>query len=128
VSTGIGPDGYPAVFEGGGWVSHDRRYRWNGIDWVPIAQPSAVRPWLMRAGVALLLLAVAGYTVYTLGADQSEYTAGFIVGMTLYFAVLFVIYRAVGNRWGCFGAGIRAVMIGLALLRLVAIARFVLFH
>jgi hypothetical protein len=128
VSTGIDPDGYPAVFEGGGWVSHDRRYRWNGVGWTPIVQPSTVGPWLKRAGVGLLFLAVIGYTVYSLGANQAEYTAGFIVGMAAYFAVLFVIFRAVGNRWGCFGAGIRIVMIALAALRILAIARVLLPH
>ena len=128
MSTGIGPDGYPAVFDGSGWLSHDGRYRWNGVDWVPIAQPSQAGPWLRRAGAALLIIAAVGYSVYTIGADQTEYTAGFIVGTLAYFGVLYLIYRVVGDRWGCVGSGIRAVTVGLAILRVIGLIRLAMLH
>ena len=122
VATGIGPDGLPAVFEGGGWVSHDRRYRWNGTTWTPLKQTSVAGPWFMRAGVVVLFLAVAGYAVYTIVVNQEEYTVGYFVGVVVYFALLFVIFRAC-DRWGCFGAAIRTAAIALALLRILALLR-----
>jgi len=121
VATGIGPDGLPAVFEGGGWVSHDRRYRWNGAAWTPI-KTSAAGPWLSRAGVLVLFLAVAGYAVYTIVSNEAEYSAGYFVGVVAFFALLFVVYRAVA-RWGCFGMAIRGATIALALLKILTLLR-----
>jgi hypothetical protein len=122
MATGIGPDGLPAVFEGGGWVSHDRRYRWNGVSWTPVKQQSVVGPWLERGGVVVLFLAVAGYAVYTIVSNQAEYTAGYFVAVVVFFALLFVVYRAVA-RWGCFGMAIRGATIVLALLKILTLLR-----
>jgi len=123
VGTGIGPDGLPAVFEGGGWVSHDGRYRWNGVSWTPVKQQSVAGPWLQRGGVVVLFLAVVGYAVYTIVSNQAEYTAGYLVGIVVFFALLLVIFRAVGQRWGCFGTAIRVATIALAVLRILALLR-----
>jgi len=121
VATGIGPDGRPAVFEGGGWVSHDRRHRWNGTDWTPLKR-SVAGPWLMRAGVVVLFLGLAGYVVYTIVSNQAEFTAGFWVGVAAFFAILFMIYRSVA-RWGWFGIVIRSAAIGLAILKVLTVMR-----
>jgi hypothetical protein len=119
VSTGIGPDGYPAVFEGGGWVSHDRRYRWNGVGWTPVKTPSVTGPWLMRVGTWVLFIALGGVAVYTIVSNQAEYSAGYFVGVVAFFGLMFVIFRGLGGRWGCFGAGIRVGVVVLALLRVL---------
>ena len=121
MATGFGPDGRPAVFENGGWVSYDRRYRWNGVDWTPI-QTSASGPWLQRAGVAVLVVAVIGYLAYVVVANDEWYSLGFVVGVIAYFAVLLVIYKIAG-RGGCFGAAVRVVVIALAVLRVLAMLR-----
>jgi hypothetical protein len=121
VATGFGPDGRPAVFENGGWVSYDRRYRWNGVDWTPI-QTSATGPCLQRGGVVLLFLAVTGYLAYTVVANDEWYSLGYVVGVIAFFGVLLVIYKIAG-RGGCFGAGVRAVVIALAVLRVLAMLR-----
>jgi hypothetical protein len=122
VATGFGPDGRPAVFENGGWVSDDRRYRWNGLGWTPIQTVSSSGPWLQRAGVVLLVLAAVGYLAYIVVANDEWYSLGFVVGVIAYFAVLLVIYKIAG-RAGCFGAAVRVVVIALAVLRVVAMLR-----
>ncbi len=76
----------------------------------------------MRAGVVILFLAVAGYAVYTIVSNQAEFTAGFYVGVVAFFAVLFIIYRAVA-RWGWFGIVIRSAAIGLALIKVLTVMR-----
>ena len=115
----LGPDGKPAMFEGGVWVSADRRYRWNGAVWMPVSN-SGVSPWLMRVGIWVLFAALVGYVVFTLFTTTSAYTAGFYVGVAAFFAVLVVVYRFVG-RWGCVGIGIRVILAGLALLKIVSL-------
>lgn len=121
MATGFGPDGRPAVFENGGWVSYDRRYRWNGVGWTPI-ETSASGPWLQRAGVVLLFLAVTGYLAYTVVANDAYYSVGYVVGVIAFFGVLWVIYRIAG-RGGCFGAAVRVAVIALAVLRVLAMLR-----
>jgi len=79
MDTPIGPDGLPAVFDGGAWHSHDHRFWWNGAAWVPATQ-SAGGPWLIKAGIGLLLLALLGYAVYTTVATQSEFAVGYYIG------------------------------------------------
>jgi hypothetical protein len=76
----------------------------------------------MRAGVAAMFLAVAGYSVYTIAHNQAEYAAGFWIGVAAFFAILFVIYRSVA-RWGVFGIVIRAAAIGLAILKILTLVR-----
>ena len=75
-------------------------------------------PWFMRAGVVALFLAVIGYAVYTVGINQTEFGAGYVVGVALFYGLLVFIYRIVGP-WGCYGAGVRVVVIGLAVLKTV---------
>ncbi len=127
MATGFGPDGRPAVFENGGWVSYDRRYRWDGVDWTPIQTASSTGPWLQRAGAVLLVLAVVGYLAYIVVAKDEWYSLGFVVGVIAYFAVLLVIYKIAG-RGGCFGAAVRVVVIALAVLRVVAMLRQLAAH
>ena len=117
----LGPDGQPAVFEGGVWVSADRRYRWNGAVWLPVSGAGAgVSPWLMRVGTWVLFSALIGYVGFTLFTTTSAYTAGFYVGVAAFFGVTVVVFRFVG-RWGCVGTGIRVILVGLALLKIVTL-------
>ena len=114
----VGPDGHPAVFDGGAWQSNDGRFRWNGAAWVA-TNKSATGPWLVKIGITVILLALIGYAVYTTIATQSEYTIGYYLGVVAFFATLFVIYRFVG-RWGWFGIVIRAGCFLLALLKVLS--------
>ena len=115
----IGPDGRPAVFEGGAWVSQDRRFWWNGAAWLPLKKAGAGIP-LANLGIGLLFLAIIGYVAYTTLATESAYTIGFYVGVIAFFAVLFVVFRFVG-RWGCFGILIRGVCVFLAVLKILTL-------
>ena len=119
VATGLGPDGLPARFEGGAWVSQDRRYYWDGVAWILI-KSSSRGPWLTRAGVVVLFAAVIGYALYTVVATQNEFTAGYVAGVFVFFLLLVAVFRAVG-RWGCFGYGIRAVTVVLAVLKVLTL-------
>lgn len=119
MDTPFGPDGLPAVFDGGAWRSHDRRFFWNGAAWVP-AKTSAAAPWLMKIGTSVVLLALLGFAVYTAIATQSEYTTGYYVGVVAFLAILVAIYRFVG-RWGSFGIVIRAGSVFLALLKILTL-------
>lgn len=119
MDTPIGPDGLPAVFEGGAWVSHDRRFWWNGAAWFPLKKAGAGSP-LVNLGIGLLFLAIIGYVAYTTLATESAYTVGFYLGVTAFFAVLFVVFRFVG-RWGCFGILIRGVCVFLAVLKILTL-------
>jgi hypothetical protein len=119
MDTPFGPDGLPAVFDGGAWRSHDRRLLWNGAAWVPV-KASASAPWLMKIGTGVVLLALLGFAVYTMISTQSEYTTGYFVGVVAFFAILIAIYRFV-RRLGTFGIGIRAVTVVLALLKILTL-------
>ena len=119
VDSPVGPDGLPAVFDGGAWRSHDRRFWWNGAAWVPTNKATAGR-WLVKLGSGVVLVALLGYAVYTTIATKSEYTIGYYVGVVVFFAILFAIFR-VARRWGCFGIVIRAGCVFLALLKVVTL-------
>ena len=119
VDTPVGPDGLLAVFDGGSWHSHDRRWRWNGVAWVPTNRATA-GPWLTRIGTSLVLLALLGYAVYTMIATSSEFAVGYYGGVGVFFALLLVIFRFAG-RWGAFGTVIRAGSILLALLKIITL-------
>lgn len=119
MATGIGPDGRPAVFEGGGRVSQDRRFRWNGAVWLPV-KSQLVGYWLQRVGVSIVFLALVGYVIFTLATTATVYSTGFYVGVVAFFAMVFVIFRSVG-RWGVLGIAIRAASIGLALLKVLTL-------
>jgi hypothetical protein len=119
MDTPFGPDGLPAVFDGGAWRSHDRRFLWNGAAWVPV-KTSATAPWLMKIGTSVVLLALLGFAVYTMIATQSEYTTGYYVGAVVFFAILIAIYRFV-RRLGSFGTAIRAGSVLLAVLKILTL-------
>ena len=115
----FGPDGLPAVFDGGAWCSHDRRFWWNGAAWVP-ATKSAGGSWLVKIGIILMLLALLGYAIYTTIATKSEFTIAYSIGVVIFFAILVAIYRFAG-RWGWFGILIRAGCFVLALLKVLTL-------
>jgi hypothetical protein len=115
----VGPDGLPAVFDGGTWHSHDRSFWWNGTAWMP-AKKSVAGPWLVRVGTSVVLVALLGYAVYTTIATKSEFAVGYYLGAVIFFAILLVIYRFAG-RWGGFGTVIRAGSIFLALLKVLTL-------
>jgi hypothetical protein len=119
MDTPFGPDGLPAVFDGGAWRSHDRRFLWNGAAWVPV-KTSAAAPWLMKIGSVVVLLALLGFAVYTMIATQSQYTSGYFIGVVAFLALLVAIYRFVG-RWGSFGIVIRAGSVLLAVLKILTL-------
>ena len=119
MATGIGPDGRPAVFEGGGWVSQDRRFRWNGVVWTPVKTPF-VGYWMHRVGISMVFLALVGYAIFTIATTATAYTIGFYVGILAFFGMLLLVFRSVG-RWGVLGVAIRAASIGLALLKVLTL-------
>ena len=127
MATGLGPDGLPAVFEGGAWVSQDRRYYWNGVNWIPIQAPSTAGPLLARVGVFVLFLSVIGYAVYSVISTQTEFAAGYFVGAFVFFLVLIVVFRAVGG-WGCCGIAIRGVTVFVAVLKILSLVTHPLPH
>ena len=116
----FGPDGLPAVFDGGTWHSHDRSFWWNGTDWVPAAKTSVAGPWLVRIGTIAVLVALLGYAIYTTVSTSSEFAVGYYIGVILFFGVLVVVYRFAG-RWGGFGTIVRAGSIFLALLKVLTL-------
>ncbi|HSS93454.1 MAG TPA: hypothetical protein VLR46_05615 [Candidatus Dormibacteraeota bacterium] len=115
----IGPDGLPAVFDGGSWWSHDHSFRWNGSDWVA-SKKSAAAPWMVKIGAGAVLVAMLGYAVYTTIATHSTFTIGYYVGVLLFFGILFAVYRFAG-RWGLFGILIRGGCFLLALLKVLTL-------
>lgn len=127
MATGLGPDGLPAVYSGGAWVSQDRRFYWSGTAWIPIPAPSTTGPLLARVGVLMLFLAGIGYAVYSVLSTQSEFAAGYFVGAFVFFAVLIVVFRAVGG-WGCFGIAIRGVTVFVAVLKILSLVTHPLPH
>lgn len=120
MATGLGPDGFPAEFIGGAWVSHDRRFYWNGVAWIPIQAPSQSGPVLARVGVFIAFVAAIGYVVYSVFSTQSAYTTGYFVGAFAFFVVLIVVYRAVGG-WGWLGIVIRALTVAVGLLKILTL-------
>ena len=116
MDTPFGPDGLPAVYEGGAWRSHDRSFSWDGMNWVPTPKSSRGRPWLIRLGTVVFMVALLGYAIYTSVASNSEFAVGYYIGAVVFFAILLVVYRFAG-RWGWFGILIRAGCFLLALLK-----------
>src|ERR1700730_16102947 len=116
----VDPDGQLAVFDGATWRSHDGSSYWNGAAWVPVQQPSATGPWLVRIGTTIVLVALLAYAVYTAVAANSEFVLGYYVGVAIFFALLFVIYRFAG-RWGWFGMLIRGGCFVLAVLKVLTL-------
>jgi hypothetical protein len=119
VDAPVGPDGLPAVFDAGAWRSHDRRFWWNGAAWVPTKKSGAGLP-LVKIGTIVILVALLGYAVYSTITTNSEFAVGYYVGVVVFFAVLFAIYRIAG-RWGWFGIVIRAGCFFLALLKVLTL-------
>jgi hypothetical protein len=120
MDTPFGPDGLPAVFEGGTWRSHDRSFSWNGTAWVPTQRPSAAGQWLVRAGTVVFLVALLGYAIYTTVASNSEFAVAYYLGAVVFFAILLVIYRFAG-RWGWFGIMVRGGCFLLAALKILTL-------
>jgi hypothetical protein len=120
IDTPFGPDGLPAVFEGGTWRSHDGSFVWNGVAWMPATKKPATGSWLIRIGASIVMVALLGYAIYTTVATNSEFAIGYYLGAVIFFAVLLVIYRFAG-RWGCFGIVIRAGCFLLALLKVLTL-------
>jgi hypothetical protein len=120
MDTPFGPDGLPAVFEGGTWHSHDRSFSWNGTAWVPARKPSAAGQWLVRGGTVLFLVALFGYVIYTTVASNSEFAVAYYIGAVVFFAILLVVYRFAG-RWGWFGIVVRAGCFLLAALKILTL-------
>ena len=116
MDTPVGPDGWPAVFEGGRWCSRDGSLWWDGAAWVPTNKKSATSSWLVRIGASIVLVALLGYAVYTTVATNSEFAIGYYIGLALSVAILIAIYRFAG-QWGCFGIVIRAGCFLLAALK-----------
>lgn len=119
MDSGFGPDGMPAVFEGGVWRSHDGSFWWNGETWMP-AQKAPAGPWLVKLGTGIVLVALLGYAVYTTLATQSAFAIGYYVGVFAFFAILVAIFRFAG-RWGWFGVVIRAGCVLLAVLKVLTL-------
>jgi hypothetical protein len=118
----FGPDGRPAVFDGGVWRSHDGRFSWNGVAWVPtnVSVQPAQGPWLVKLGISAVLVALLGYAVFTTIATKSEYSIGYSIGVVLFFVTLVAIYRFAGE-WGLFGMLVRAGCAFLAALKVLTL-------
>ena len=117
--TQLGPDGRPALFESGIWLSQDRRFWWNGAAWLPVRRSGTGFPFA-NVGLGLLFVAIIGYVAYTTLATESAYTIGFYVGVFAFFAVLFVVFRFAG-RWGWLGTIVRVITVALALLKILTL-------
>ena len=119
-TTEIGPDGQPAVFDSGIWYSADRRFQWDGDDWVRSRRPADGLSFA-HVGFAGLLLAVIAYTAYTVvNTGNAAFDLGFYLGAIAFFGVLFAVFL-VGGRWGWIGSIVRVLCVGLALIKLVTL-------
>jgi hypothetical protein len=67
-SQPVGPDGRPAVFDGAAWVSQDRRYWWNGAEWLRIKKP----PFRPSGLVIILGLFVVGTVVFLIYSNLTR--------------------------------------------------------
>ncbi len=119
MDTEVGPDGLPAVFDGGSWFSQNRRYQWDGTAWVKSSRsPEGLS--LTHVGFAVVFVAVIGYAVYTMVSTESAFAIGFYLGAIAFFGVLFMIFLFAG-RWGWTGSVIRVICVGLALLKILTL-------
>jgi hypothetical protein len=59
----VGPDGLPAVCEGGAWLSHDRSLSWDGTAWVPTPESSAAGTWPIRIATIVFMVALLDYAI-----------------------------------------------------------------
>jgi hypothetical protein len=119
MDTQVGPDGRPAVFDGGTWLSQDRHYQWDGSAWVP-AHRSAQGLSLAHVGFAVVFVAVIGYSVYTMVSTAFAFSIGFYLGAVAFFGVLLMIFVFAG-RWGWLGTLVRVLSVGLALIKIVTL-------
>lgn len=61
MSSLVGPDGRPPRLEGSTWMSANGRYRWNGVDWQPVAARMQVPyGWIMGG----LVVVAAAFLVW----------------------------------------------------------------
>lgn len=119
-TTQIGPDGQPALFDSGIWYSSDRRYQWDGADWVR-SQRSSAGMSFAHVGFAAMFVAVLGYAVFTIvNTGNSAFNLGFYLGAIAFFGVALVVFLVAG-RWGWVGAIVRVLCVGLVLLKLTTL-------
>ena len=119
MDTQVGPDGQPAVFDGGEWFSQDRRYVWGAEGWTPTGG-SAQGLTLAHIGFAAVFVAVVAYAVYTMVTADFGSNIGYYLGAIAFFGVLFMTFVLVG-RWGWWGSIIRVICVGLAILKIVTL-------
>jgi hypothetical protein len=119
-TTQIGPDGQPALFDSGIWYSSDRRYQWDGADWVRSQRPGGGMSFA-HVGFAAMFVAVLGYAVFTIvNSGNGAFNLGFYLGAIAFFAVAVVVFLVAG-RWGWIGAIVRVLCVGLVLLKLTTL-------
>jgi len=119
MDTQVGPDGLPAVFDAGTWYSQDGKSQWDGTAWVRSAKPRETMS-ASHIGFAVVFVAVIGYAVYTMISTDSALAIGVYFGAIAFFGVLFIVFLVAG-RWGWFGAVIRVLSVGLALLKIITL-------
>jgi hypothetical protein len=120
MDTQIGPDGEPAVFDSGVWYSSDRRFQWDGTDWVRSRRAGEGLSFV-HVGFAAMFVAVIAYAAYTLvNTGNSGFDIGFYLGAIAFFGVLVAVFLVAG-RWGWIGAIVRVLCVGLALLKLTTL-------
>jgi hypothetical protein len=118
-TTQIGPDGQPAIFDGGAWYSSDRRYEWDGSDWVRSHRPGEGLSFA-HVGFAAIFVSVIAYAIYTMVSTESVFKLGFYLGAISFFGVLLLVFLFAG-RWGWIGSIVRVLCVGLALLKFVTL-------
>jgi hypothetical protein len=119
MDTQVGPDGLPAMFDAGTWYSQDGKFQWDGSAWIRSSKPrETVSP--AHIGFAVVFVAVIGYAVYTMVSTDSAFALGVYFGAIAFFGVLLIVFFVAG-RWGWFGAVVRVLSVGLALLKIVTL-------
>ena len=118
MQTFLGPDGKPCVFEGDGYYSSDRAFKWVGANWVPVKQRRYMPRWL-KALIWVGLGGIFAYAVYSSAASMSEtqvYNTGFFFGIVALLVVVAVAIRYAG-RLASGGTLVRGIVVGLFVLR-----------
>ena len=119
--TQIGPDGQPAVFDSGVWYSSDRRYQWDGADWVRSQRTGGSGMSFAHVGFAAMFVAVIGYAVFTaVHSGNAAFDLGFYLGAIAFFGVAVALFLVAG-RWGWIGAIVRVLCVGVVLLKLTTL-------
>ncbi|HEY6114979.1 MAG TPA: hypothetical protein VI172_03385 [Candidatus Dormibacteraeota bacterium] len=107
------------MFDAGTWYSQDGKFQWDGSAWIRSSKPrETVSP--AHIGFAVVFVAVIGYAVYTMVSTDSAFALGVYFGAIAFFGVLLIVFFVAG-RWGWFGAVVRVLSVGLALLKIVTL-------